>query len=207
MSATLQLGQATAVWRPIPNCVLPDRSRDRQSIAYHEAAHAVLFGLAGLPVAKVEVRHDGGSVTLDQDLIHQQRRPDIEIDEASPMFKEAVVLYAACFYAGIQAEYLFHGIVVPGRVVRNDSDHIHADMLLQEVFCTPAPFAWAQQIARSIIAAHWPAVAAIAVLLEAGRTVTQTEVAQALGDERPTVQQLLALGAIKEASVLTRSLR
>jgi len=173
----------------------PAHERNVTTLAYHEAGHAVVFALMGLPVAGAEVWADGGGeMRFDRAAAAQRQHPPINFGETSLIWKQTAVLFASGSYAGMQAELLLHGHCIEGYLSLTDPDHQGAAALLREQFNDdhPAPIVAAQHLARGILQRHWPAVQTLAEKLRTEGCINHADVISVLPPVLPRHIELLA---------------
>lgn len=144
----------------------------------------------GLPVASAEASAHGGEVKLDQ--IDGQRLY-IDLSESSKIWKEAALLYAACFYAGWQAELLLHSYSLTGYVSLGDVDHQHAADVLRNSFGDHLPIFEAQKLARAILRRYWPDVENLAMQLYKMEYLTRPEIEPFIPSSLPSHDELLGM--------------
>lgn len=174
---------------------LPDYGRDILTTAYHEAGHALVFALIGVPVASAEVSAAGEGLMVFDDAVLGRRSSKVDVSaiEGSLLWKDMVLLYATGFYAGMQAELLLHRYYLHGYLSVNAHDHQHASDLLHDAFGDDAPLFEAQQLTRAILRRHWPGVQTLALQLNARGSITPVDIAQVLPNGLPKSSDLLAL--------------
>ncbi|TRZ56537.1 MAG: hypothetical protein D4S02_15415 [Rhodocyclaceae bacterium] len=190
-----------AQWRRFrPPISLPSYDRDIFTIAHHEAAHAVVFALLGLPVASAVVLPEGSPnsscVILDRKEIARCNRLPSAGNSTSTIRKQAALLFAAGFYAGMQAELVLHGHPLDGYLTVSCTDHDAAGGILAK-HCdgeTSSKYE-AQHLARAILQHHWPAVQTLAKQLSdfVGERLGPADVVAVLPTVLPCHDDLLAL--------------
>lgn len=164
-----------AVWTPpaYPYC--------RTAVAHHEAAHAVLFTLAGRRIGQAQISVvDGteahGIVTFaDAPLrsAHTEAGPISVVPCWHPPFQSLAVSYAAAYMAGTFAEMLLHGVDAEnGHYLLLDTEDWHAARrMLLVSFASIAPMFYCQRLARALLTENWAWVQAVAYELERHGTV------------------------------------
>ena len=194
-ATSLSHAATKAPWQAfVPVMTLPIYDRNVITAAYHEAAHAFVNTLIGLPVASAEVDSNGsGVMRFDIERLDRRARFPIAVAERSQIMKEAALLFAAGLYAGKQAELLLHCYPQEGYLSLNDSDHQRASEFLHESYGEDIPIYEAQRLARAILQHHWPAIQALAARLNARGRITTVDVLSVLPAALPHHADLLAL--------------
>jgi hypothetical protein len=148
----------------------PAFERTRQSIAIHEASHAVVALAFGFPSVDCDLWEDRGEATPGglPPPSEPDPPPSREVEEEAALWKAAMI------YAGVQGQLLALGLAPAGPIRPSDDDHGRAGACLHEVFGCDTPAWYCQRLARSILSERWSAVERIAAdLLEHGAvTVT-----------------------------------
>lgn len=177
--------------RFIPLMMLPpDYFRYRQDVCFHEAGHALIFALLGLPIAGVYVCHEGGKVKPDHAAMRKWGEP--AIDANIEMWEHCALMFSSALFAGVQAELIQRGIPVYGRLSLSDCDTKDAHEILADIFgCIDEPAWRAQRAANKILRKFWPAVCALANSLDARGALTNDEVLAALPDVLPSYAELM----------------
>lgn len=175
----------------IPLMMLPaGYFRHRQDVCFHEAGHALVFALLGLPVAGVYVCHEGGEVQPDHAAMRKWGEPTL--DASSEMWKNCALMLSSARFAGTQAELIQRGIPVYGRLSLSDSDTKGAHEILAEIFgCIDEPAWRAQRAANKILRKFWPVVCALAKSLDARGALTNDEVLAAMPNVLPSYAELM----------------
>lgn len=175
----------------ISSMLLPsDYFRNRQDVCFHEAGHALVFTLLGLPLASVTVCHEGGEVQTDRAEMKKWGEPSM--DANSEMWKNCTLMLSAARFAGTQAELIQRGIPVYGRLSLSDSDTKGAHEILAEIFgCIDEPAWRAQRAANKILREFWPVVCALAKSLDARGVLTNDEVLAAMPKVLPNYAELM----------------
>ena len=150
------------IWQVRGTVSCPEFKRDRRSLAYHEAGHAVFALWLGVPSVSAELGADAGSVMPEW--------PSPPSDETSfppPAALEefAALMYAALLFSGLQAEILVAGLDVAGLMRAGDDDDRKARAHLREAFRSEVPAWYCQRFARALLTQHWGAVETIAAEL------------------------------------------
>ena len=103
-----------------------------ETIAYHEAGHAIMRRLCGLHFDSVGLRVDHGFVASGKTteeafkiVSGNEAPPCSPLPDVSSEFRKPLAFRRCCVaLAGLQAELLYHGIELPGGpIVRHDHDH------------------------------------------------------------------------------------
>ncbi len=165
-----------------PACWLPPdhhawRTKNtRRALAVHEAGHAVSLLVGGPGTVGAILYDKTRPCGADGQAFADITQADIETpsDSTPPAINPSCTTLgglwnAVIFHAGVQAELLDFGQVLPGELnyAAKDFDDARAALM---VFPNRAPHGWCQQVARCLLSANWPSVQAIAdVLLERGR--------------------------------------
>lgn len=162
---------ATWAW---PKVSLPDYPRDRRTICYHEAAHAVVALLFDLPIGSAHIFDDAGGLHGKVEITPRPPR-----DTAAPIpravLEAAGVRLAAMYLSGTIAELLLHGFEASGWLGLDTRDWRHARTVLKEAFGHDLPLFYCQCVAAAVLSANWDWVRAVAEALdEAGTLSVQT---------------------------------
>lgn len=159
-----------AVWTPpaYPYC--------RTTVAHHEAAHAVLFTLAGRRIGQAQISvadgTDAHGVVTFADAPSRSARTEAVPSPVDPCwhppFQSLAVNYAAAYMAGTFAEMLLHGVDVEnGHYLLLDTGDWHAARrMLLVSFASIAPMLYCQRLARALLTENWAWVQAVAHELE-----------------------------------------
>lgn len=155
-----------------PIVKLPSHQKDRRTIAHHEAAHAVLLHLFGLPIAGASVYdaadEDG---VLGYVQVGECKPPVSGVSDQAERERAAINL-AAIYLGGIMAELHLHELQLHGRLfLPGNSDFIHARNVLLKVFGWDRALYFAQLHAAELVAAHWGWIARVADALLAGTDI------------------------------------
>ncbi len=182
-----------AIWRPrvlAPAVELPSYPRDRLTVAYHEAAHAVLCCRFGIRIRGVVIYVDGGGKV---DLVHPQSPiPDLAptgkpTDRApAPLHADssiprddlhmAATQLAVMYLGGIMAELLLHGLSVDGPLALDIPDWRAARAVLKEGFGHDRLLYECQSVACMILAEHWDWTSAVAAELDRCSEISVQEI-------------------------------
>jgi hypothetical protein len=150
----------------------PQFERTRQSLAIHEASHAVVAQAFGFPSVACDLWEDRGEATPGglPTPLEPCPPPSRELEQ------EAALWEAAMIYAGVQGELLAFGLTPAGPIRPSDDDHHRARACLHEVFGCDTPAWYCQRLARSLLSERWADVEAIAAdLLEHGAVTVTVE--------------------------------
>lgn len=168
-----------------PKVALPEYPRDRRTVAYHEAGHAVLSHILRLPMTGARV-HDappgatpGGSVDLDLPAIKASAAETIDTEIPQSLHELVAIELATMYVAGIMAELKLHGLEVTGWLGLEDRDFLNARILLCEAFGIDLALYYCQCLASAVLAEHWSWVAVVAGEIEANGSVTVEDIARA----------------------------
>lgn len=181
------------IWRyrgSMPSVALPNYPRDRRTIAHHEAAHAVLCCLFGVPIRGARVDADGsGKVDLevarhvDADAPLPRNATELEAPAADadiPLPSDAIELaairLAVMYVGGVMAELLLHGLSVSGWLALYDSDWRNARAVLTEGFGHDLPLYDCQCVAGVALVEHWAWVSAVADELDLHGAITANDI-------------------------------
>lgn len=166
---------------------LPSLPRDRRTLAYHEAGHAVLSELYGLAVDTAEVNAQGtkGKVRLvrPQGRANHYEAPKLMIKEWAVEFKamldkgpveikagleKTALELAAMYVGGVMCELLLHDKdLAPGTyLLLHNQDWDDARHILWMVFSCHTPLFYCQRLARAVLAENWAWVEAVAAEIE-----------------------------------------
>lgn len=175
----------------IPSMMLPsDYFRHRQDVCFHEAGHALVFALLGLPLASVTVCNEGGEVRTDR--AEMKRWGEPSKDASSELWKSCALMLSAAKFAGTQAELIQRGIPACGRLSLPDTDTKSAHEILAEIFgCIDEPAWRAQRGARNILKSFWPAVCVLAQRLDSCGEMTNDDVLSAMPKPLPSYAELM----------------
>lgn len=185
---------------------LPAYPYDRTTIAHHEAAHAVLFTLAGRRIGQAQIAADddpsvNGRVTFAD---FPSRRSDCENGvpiSVTPIwhepFQPIAVSYAVAYEGGTLSEMLLHGVdVEDGHYLLMDSvDSRAARRMLWVSFASFTPMFYCQRLARALLTENWAWVQAVAYELErhgAADADTVDRLGRAVGAPLPVDSALVA---------------
>ena len=152
----------------------PRAAYDRWTIAVHEAGHAVVAQVLGIPAAGAYVGEVGGGFAMHPGGLQEPKTGPIDdagiLVEIDLMICGRAGLAADCdlsinlatmLFAGRQAELLHLGLPWLGQCTMTTSDSLRAAEHLRKAG-QPATEGYCQKRARSILTAHWDQVAAIA---------------------------------------------
>lgn len=156
---------ATWAW---PRVSLPDYPRDRRTLCYHEAAHAVLGLLFDLPIGSAHIFDDADGLHGKVEMTPRQPQDTSALIPPEVM-EAAGVRIAAMYVSGVIAELLLHGIEPPGWLGLDTPDWRNARAVLKEAFGHDLPLFYCQCVAAAILSENWAWVQAVAdVLGDAG---------------------------------------
>ena len=166
--------------------------RTRESVAFHEAGHAVVAMALDLPCHGALIKGEGaaavGGFAQSPDAPLAALVGSAQIHEPPPTgyhagitafyahhkkigLETACIRFAMMCVAGVQAEFLYAGAQWPEIYVSGDKDHNNAAAFLRAAGY-PARMSDVQHGAREILLREWDRVEAIAhELLENGRWV------------------------------------
>lgn len=160
----------------------------RATVAHHEAAHAVMFTLAGRRIGQAKIAaNDGteahGIVTFADAPSRSARTEAGSIPVVPcwhPPFQSLAVSYAAAYAAGTFAEMLLHGVDVENdHYLLLDTEDWHAARrMLLVSFGSIAPMFYCQRFARALLTENWVWVQAVAHELERHGAVNADTVAR-----------------------------
>ena len=176
-------GGVSGDWPMADVVAMPGYSRDHLTICHHEAGHAVLGVLFGLPIGAVHVagrdNQDGagaacavgevvsGKVEL---ILPDRSEPSETIPDAA--LRGAGVRIAAMYMAGVMAELLLHGIEVRGLLNLDTPDWFNARAVLLEAFRHDRALYFSQYLATMALARNWDWVEAVALTVAEAGTIT-----------------------------------
>lgn len=163
---------------------LPAYPLDRRTIAFHEAAHAVLSHMLSLPITGAEISSASetsavaGIVRMDNSVIGKRAAvaPD---DIPLPVLKSAAIELATMYVAGTMAELRLHELDVGGWLGLHCTDFTNARCVLWEAFGSDRPLYYCQCLASYLLVEHWPWVERVANRLITAGAVTPDEIAAA----------------------------
>lgn len=150
----------------------PPFERTRQSLAFHEAGHAVVALAFGFNSVDCDLWEDRGEARPGG------LPPPSEPYSPPPraVEEEAALWKATILYGGVQGELLALGLAPVGPIRPSDDDHSRARASLHEVFGCDTPAWYCQRLARAILTQRWATVERIAAaLLEHGAVDVTTE--------------------------------
>ena len=150
----------------------------RESLAHHEAGHAVAALMLGLPCFGASLGDDRGWFMTHPAM--QEASPETMTEEDSAEFHllaakvenpasndvDRTIDLVTMMAAGVQAELILAGHPWPGAVRRNDLDTRQASYLLA-ASGNPASLGYCQLRARSLLTQQWAQVQSIAADLVA----------------------------------------
>lgn len=149
----------TAGWRAAP----ARAAHDLRAVAFHEAGHAVMFLLLGVPVAHAVARSTDGALQPDWRRIGE--RVTTVTPAASPDDFECACRAASAMHAGLAAELILAGLPWHAPLLRVGTDLEMAERILEPVtgrpYC-PRAHGLAQLHALRDLSEHWREVEAVA---------------------------------------------
>lgn len=197
----------------------PSWPRDRRTLAYHEAGHAVLSELCGMPVdaAEINAKSTKGEVRFvrAQGRANPLEVPKETLEECAMEFKAALdkcpveikagleksaVEMAAMYVGGVMCELLLHDKdVAPGAyLLLNDGDWDNARHLLWMVFACHTPLFYCQRLARAVLSENWAWVEAVAAEIESTGVADGATIRRLQGE---TLEGIPALKAEQPVSI------
>ena len=185
------LSHARQAW-PLVRC--PPYKRDRLTVAYHEAGHAVLCATFSLPFIGVSVFVDDSTAEQPADTIAgavrlAEYKPPPERPEAT---EHDGLALAAVLVGGIQCELLLHRLPCPGWLGIATQDYTQARAALRLACGHELGLYFAQQLARHVLTTRWSAVAEVAGRLHEHGQIEAGEVFELLGEWRQPPAQARA---------------
>ncbi|ALP53986.1 hypothetical protein Tel_13040 [Candidatus Tenderia electrophaga] len=182
---------------------LPSWPRDRRTLAYHEAGHAVLSELCGLAVDVAKINTEGSK----GEMRFVKPRPCADVPEfPQAMIEKVAVEMAAMYVGGVMCELLLHGRdLKPGTyLLLNDRDWTNAKRILWKAFSSHTPLFYCQRLARAVLSENWTWVRAVAAEIEAvgiadGATVRRLRGESAQGIPADGAEQSLRIRAPRAA--------
>jgi hypothetical protein len=176
-----------------PKVALPEYPRDRRTVAYHEAGHAVLSHMLRLPMTGARV-HDAapgvtpcGIVNMDQSAIKALAEVTMDTEIPQPLHELVAVELAAMYVAGTMAELKLHGLEVNGWLGVDSPDFKNARSILCDAFEWDGPLYYCQRLASAVLTENWPWVVAVADEINAQGSVTAEDIARLQMVSRETV--------------------
>lgn len=150
----------------------PDYERDIETIAYHEAGHALMFRYFRIPITEASINKSdiSGKVTNRLEPSNEPKKDSKLLDL---LMKPIALNFATVCEAGIQAELLFHDIEPAGLLQPKTSDTEKSLSLLWKAFNHRCPLYYCQRLAREILQQNWPIVEAIATSLMKNETIDE----------------------------------
>lgn len=171
---------APAEWVPFfPSVPLPVGWQPRpDSVAYHEAGHAVVALTLRLPVAGAAIGQGRGVMTLAGppslerlDAPHETEAQTEFLQRAAAVYlpdataRDRALAVGAMLAAGVQAELLHAGMELPGVLTLRDDDTLEAREVLRQTFGHDMHWGSCQHRARALLRERWPEVEVIAAAL------------------------------------------
>lgn len=154
------------LWRVGSIADLPNYSKDRRTLAYHEAGHAVLCLLAGVHIVGAQVDEEGTAGKVE---LAVRRSVEDVASIPDEMLAAAAVRLASMYVGGVMCELLLHGVDVEqgSYLLLNTTDWDNARKLLHIVFGTDTPLFYCQRLARAVLTENWAWVEAVAIEIDA----------------------------------------
>lgn len=179
---------------PLTYTSLPSYSRDRLTVCYHEAGHAVLCKLVGIGVLGASLGTSespeivpGGKVEIDVST-------DSECDlDAIPgtMLRLLSVKFATMYLSGYQTELVLHDIDLPGcLLLQGERDYENASELLRMTYKHDLGIFYCQKLARCTLLAFWEYVEAYAHELYLRGTLSRADSDRLLSDIDPLPSEI-----------------
>lgn len=144
--------------RVYPIYPAPQYRQTLETLAYHEASHAVFMDAVGVPYVGIELNSDGGRVVIDVAAVRASPSVTLNKDAADLATCQLVAMYSA----GIQGELLFLGLTHGGGIMPDDTDHRMARRMLMDQFGSVSPLGFCQRVARAVLTQRWPDVEELA---------------------------------------------
>jgi len=138
------------------------------TIAHHEAGHAVVCMFFGIPIqaARFDTETLSGAVELDRAGMKEERERLSSLSkkpcDETKTVQQAALWASAMYFAGMEAEFIFHGITHKGPVFVGTSDQQAALEILRDAYGHTTPVYYCQRLARAILLENWRSVSAIA---------------------------------------------
>lgn len=161
------------VRRAWPVVSLPSYERDRRTIAYHEAGHAVLGVLIGLPMGAAHVYEDGGGKV---ELPTPSSVGGTERAIPPAVLESVGAQIASMYVGGTMAELLLHGIEIHGELNLDTPDWRNARAVLREALGHDLALYYCQRGACAMLAANWDWVKAVAEALADAGTLSGDDI-------------------------------
>lgn len=191
-------------WSELPETM----RRDRVSVAFHEAAHAVVSVALGLPFDAVVIEPYGDSARgwvgrrpetgnpHDHDLERQPGYGEAgdELLRGCSFAPDFCFSRAVMFEAGLQAEMLLAGFMLTGTLLSHFWDQRQARHLMALVGLAPAGLFYVQRFARSYLTHTWPSVARVAEALLQASQLDSEVVQDLVGVDLPDLPKRSAPG-------------
>jgi len=163
--------------RVCPIAAPPALLRDRRALAYHEAGHAVLCCMAGVPISEASINSEGNDGVVE--LLIEEPAEDMP-DIPAHMLEKAAVQLAAMYMGGVMSEMILNEKdVEPGHyLLLGTRDWQNAKKLLFEVFGTTVPLFYCQRLARAVLTENWAWVQVVAAEIETSGVISGEVVKQ-----------------------------
>ncbi len=172
--------------------LLPEYPRDRRTIAYHEAGHAVVSYLQNLPILGARLHAEpldgeAGRVDLNLDKIKSSAAATADKKFPQAIMECAAINIATMYVAGVMTELRLHGVEVNGPLDLDWRDFQNARTVLRDVFGDDAPLYFCQRLASALLADNWDWVGCVGNSIWFYGPVDVDEIGrlQVLCDERP----------------------
>lgn len=180
-----------------PKVDLPEYPRDRRTVAFHEAGHAVVAYLLRLPMLSASVDREphanggfAGIVNMDFDKIKASAAAVADGDIPQSVMERAAIDIATMFVAGAMAELRLHGQDANGALDLDWPDFKNASTVLRKVFGSDAALHLCQRLASALLFEHWDWVGCVGNSIWWHGSVSLDEIARlrALCEEHPCRQ-------------------
>ncbi len=187
-SPTIEFPPKSWLTRVFPISSIPRRPPDVETLAFHEAGHAIVGLFFCLPIDKAELEIPTnekevlrGRVTL------KNGSSGLDDSEIPLALKQKVALELGAWYAaGLQAELLHHDLTVSGPVFPGSHDYTNLNKALAWGFGHPQPVYYCQQLSKAILTGLWPAVESLAEALLVQHCVSVDECLEILRNSSST---------------------
>lgn len=157
-----------------------------ESVAFHEAGHAVAASALGLPIwsAKVDGLTGGFAMLKSQEDGDSENIARPQPAEMAKVWnlaakvllpggeEERILAFVTKMMAGTQSQIMHAGFAWPGVVRLNDPDTLEAECLLRMALGSCVSLGWCQLNARALLSRNWGQVEEIsAALLTCGEWI------------------------------------